>query len=108
VSISYALLISLLISKLFCTKGDGGGGGEGESLEGVGPENHIKTHNMQYRIQNTETAAAKLMYIKLPVYLFFILRLDSMILMGANPVLGSLEGVGLFQGPRNGFASRAI
>ncbi len=59
--LSYALFISL-ISKLFCTKG-AGGGGEGP-LEGVGPENHIKltTCSTENRIQNT--AAAKLMYIK--------------------------------------------
>jgi hypothetical protein len=50
-------------------------------LEGVGPENHIKltTCNTEYRIQ--VTPAAKLMNIKLPMYLFFIWRLDLMIFM---------------------------
>jgi hypothetical protein len=38
--------------------------------------------------------AQKLMYIKLPIYLFFIWRLDLMILMWANPLLRPLEGVG--------------
>jgi hypothetical protein len=93
--LSYTLFISLVISKLFCTNGEGGAGGgresppplplpplprihffpmgkvgegEGGPLEGVDPENHIKTHNMQLKIQNT--AAAKLIYIKLPMYVF--------------------------------------
>jgi hypothetical protein len=84
--------ISLFISKLFCTNGEGGEGGgggresppplpkihfvpvgevgegEGGPLEGVDPENQIKTHNMQLKIQNT--AAAELIYIKLPMYVF--------------------------------------
>ncbi len=59
--------------------GEGRGGrGRGGPLEGVGPENHIKlaTYSTRYRIQNTEyriqnTPAAKLEYIKLPMYLFF-------------------------------------
>jgi hypothetical protein len=34
------------------------------------------------------------MYIKLPIYLFSKWGLDLMILMGANPLLGPLEGVG--------------
>ncbi len=68
--------------------------GEGGPLDGVGPENHIKLtkYSTEYRIQNTP--AAKLMYIKLTIYLFFIWRLDFIILMGANPLLGPLEGVG--------------
>jgi hypothetical protein len=33
------------------------------------------------------------MYIKLLLYLFFIWRLDLMILLRANPLLGPLEGV---------------
>ncbi len=41
---------------------------------------------------------------KLPIYLFFIWRLDLMLLMGTNPLLGPLEGVGPeildFFGPR--------
>ncbi len=66
-----------------------------------GPWKSHKTHNIQYstvnRIRNTEnripgTAAAKLMYIKLPMYLFFIWRLDLMIVMGANPFREPLEG----------------
>ncbi len=79
-SVSCALFTSLLISKLFCTKGEGEGG-SGGPLEGVGPENHIKlaTCSTEYRIQNTPEA--KLMNIKLPMYLFFIWRLDLMILM---------------------------
>jgi hypothetical protein len=38
--------------------------------------------------------ALKLMYIKLPMYLFFIWRLDLLVLMRANPVLRPLEWVG--------------
>jgi hypothetical protein len=34
------------------------------------------------------------MYIKLPMYLLFIWRLDIMILIGENPLLGPLEGLG--------------
>jgi len=34
------------------------------------------------------------MYIKLPIYLFFIWHLDLMILMWSHPLLGPLEGVG--------------
>jgi hypothetical protein len=51
----------------------------------MGPENRIKltTYSTEYRIQNTP--AAKLVYIKLPMYLFFIWRFDLIILMGANP-----------------------
>jgi hypothetical protein len=64
--LSYTLIISLLISKLFCTKGEVGGGAIGR---GWAVKSHIN-HNKQYRIQNT--AAAKLMYEKLPMYLFFI------------------------------------
>jgi hypothetical protein len=100
--VSYALFISMLISKLFCTKSEGGGG---ESpLEGVGPENHIKlaTCTTEYRIQNT--AAAKLMYIKLPMYLFFIWRFDLMNLMGGQiHYLGHWKGwalkISTFLGP---------
>jgi hypothetical protein len=51
---------------LFCTKGEVGGGAIGR---GWAVKSHIN-HNKQYRIQNT--AAAKLMYEKLPMYLFFI------------------------------------
>jgi hypothetical protein len=40
--VSYALFISLLISKLLCTKGEGGGGVGGGPLDGVRPKNHIK------------------------------------------------------------------
>jgi hypothetical protein len=36
----------------------------------------------------------KLMYIKLPMYLFVIWRLDLLILMQAIPLLGPLEGGG--------------
>jgi hypothetical protein len=58
-----------------------GRGGSGGPLEGVGPENHIKlaTCSTEYRKQNT--LAEKLMNIKLPMYRFFIWRLDLMILM---------------------------
>jgi hypothetical protein len=60
-----------------------------------GPENHIKliTYSTEYRIQNTEYTCSKLVYIKLPMYLFFIWRLDLMILMGA--ITWPLERVGL-------------
>jgi hypothetical protein len=69
-------------------------------MEGVGPENNIKLKTIQYRIQNT--AATKLMYIKLNYHCtcFFIWRLDFVIFMKANSLLGPLEGVG----PRNGFS----
>jgi hypothetical protein len=40
----------------------------------------------------------QLMYIKLPIYLFSKWGLDLMILMGANPLLGPLEGVGPYIG----------
>jgi hypothetical protein len=47
--------------------------------------------------------ALKLIYIKLPMYLFFIWHLDLMVLMRANPLLRPLEWVGLeiktFLGP---------
>ncbi len=64
-------------------------------MEGAGPEKHIKLTTCsteyrigtEYRIQNT--AAAKFMYITLPMYLFFIWRLDL-----AKPLLGPLKGVG--------------
>jgi hypothetical protein len=40
---------------------------------GLGPEKSHKIHNMQYRMQNT--AAEKLMSMKLPMYLFFNMSL---------------------------------
>jgi hypothetical protein len=46
--------------------------------------------NSQHAVQITD--AAELKYIKLPMYLF-IWRLD-LILMGANPLVGPIEGVG--------------
>jgi hypothetical protein len=61
---TYTLFITLFISKLFCTKGcmvGGEGGGEG-GIGRVGPGKSHKTHNIQYRIQNT--TAAKLIYTK--------------------------------------------
>ncbi len=107
--VSYALFILLLISKLFCTKGEGGGGeggGGGGPLDGVGPENHIKlpTCSTEYKIQNIEyrmhdtkySYAAKLMYIKLPMYTCFLWCLDLMILMGQIHYSG--------HSPRNGFS----
>ncbi len=48
-------------------------------MEGVGPENHIKLTTVRYRIQNT--ADIKLMYIKLPMNLFFSTALGLMIFM---------------------------
>jgi len=50
-----------LISKLFCTK---------SCMGGENSCTNCKTHNIQYRIQNT--AAEKPMYIKLPMYLFYM------------------------------------
>jgi hypothetical protein len=51
----------------------------------------------------------KLMYIKLPMYLFFIWHLELIFLMGANPLLGPLEGLGPenleFFGPKNASAN---
>ncbi len=69
----------------------GEGGGGGGPLEGVGPENHIKlaTYSTKYRIQNTP--AAKLEYLKLPMYLFFFMAFGLITLIGANPLLGPLE-----------------
>ncbi len=70
-----------------------GEGGKGrEPLEG--PENHIKliTYSTECRIQNTEYTCSKLVYIKLPMYLFFMCRFDLMILMGA--ITRPLEGLG--------------
>jgi hypothetical protein len=82
-------------------EGEGGGeGGEGEGgpLKGVASENHIKltTCSTEYRIQTT--AAAKLMCIKLPMYLLFIWCLDLMAFLGPNGMhlLRSL----LFLGPK--------
>jgi hypothetical protein len=51
------------------------GRGRGRPLDGVGPKNHIKvikltTFRTEYRKLNT--AAAKLMYIKLPMSRFFM------------------------------------
>ncbi len=90
----YALFISLMISKLFCTKGYTymcGRGWEGEPpsrtkgihfvavgvggrlpLEGMGLKNHIKliTYSTKYRKQNTEYSFSKFMNIKFPMYLF--------------------------------------
>jgi hypothetical protein len=59
-------------------------------MEGVGPENHIKltTCSTEYRNSCSQTHVHKITEVS-----FFILRWDSMILMGANPVLGTLEGV---------------
>jgi hypothetical protein len=78
--------------------GERGRGGRGSTFGRGGPENHIQltTYSIEYRIQNTP--AAKLVYIKLPMYLFFYM--DLMILMGTSPLLGPLEGVG----HRNGFS----
>ncbi len=65
-----------------------------------GPCTSHKNCNIKYRIQ--VTATAKHMYIKLPMYLFFIWHL---IVMGENPLLGPSEGVGpenldFFWGPK--------
>ncbi len=55
---------------------------------------------------------AKLMYIKLPMHstCFFIWRLDLLILMRANPLLGPLEGVNpenlVFLGPSGNWFAR--
>jgi hypothetical protein len=57
-------------------------------LECVGLENRI-----QYRIQNK--IAAILKFLKLAMYLFFMWRLDSRIMMGAIPFLRPLKGVAL-------------
>jgi hypothetical protein len=68
--------------------------GEGEGQwKGWAPESPIQhtVCSTEYRIQNT--IASKLMYIQLPMYLFFK-ALAFMILMGANPLLGPMEGVG--------------
>jgi hypothetical protein len=98
-TVSYALFISLLISKLFCTMGEGR---ESPPTLPLPPLPELSEFTMswwghttcstQYRIYNR--AATKLMYIKLPMYLFLIWRLVLMILMGANPLLVPLEGVG--------------
>jgi hypothetical protein len=62
-----------------------GEGGKGrEPLEG--PENHIKliTYSTEYRIQNTEYTCSKLVYIKLPMYLFFYVSLGLNDFDGGN------------------------
>jgi hypothetical protein len=46
------------------------GEGGGRAIGRMGPGNDIKLTTVQYRIQST--AAAKFLYIKLPMYLFFI------------------------------------
>jgi hypothetical protein len=89
----------------FVPVGEGGGGegdkvnslrpGGGGPLEGLGPENHIKltTYSTDYRIQNKEYSCSKLMFIKLPKYLFYkALGLNDF--DGANPLIRPLEGVG--------------
>ncbi len=48
----------------------------------------------KYRIQRTAAAKCMYSYIKLPMYLFFYTALDLMSFMGANPLLGPLEGGG--------------
>jgi hypothetical protein len=61
----------------------------------------LTTYSSEYRIQNrecgklnTENRIQKLMYIKLPMFLFFIWRLDlDLIFMRANPFQETLEGV---------------
>jgi hypothetical protein len=70
----------------------------GRPLEGMGPENHkiLTTCITEYRIQNRENICSNiLMYIKLPIYLFFYMALGLndfdggiMILMRANPLRG--------------------
>ncbi len=72
----------------------GGGGREGDG-EGEDPWKGWAlniTWNSQHEVQNTP--GAKLVYLKLPIYLFFIWRLDLMIFIGENPLLDPLEGVG--------------
>jgi len=56
-------------------------------LEGVGPEMAMS----EYRIQNTE---AHVLYIKLPMYLFFHMALGLNDFDGGNPFRGPLEGLG--------------
>ncbi len=60
------------------------------------------THPLQYQWP-FEGGVLKLMYIKLPTYLFFNCRLDLMIVVQANPLLRPLEGMGpeilIFLGP---------
>ncbi len=53
-----------------------------------------KYHNNQYRKQKTEYRVQNLMYIKLPMYMFYYWCLDIMILMREHPLLVPLEGGG--------------
>jgi hypothetical protein len=56
------------------------------------------TKNSQHSVQNTEYSCSKTHVHKITnVLVFFIGQLDLIILMGANPLLGQLAGVG----PRN-------
>jgi hypothetical protein len=50
---------------------------------------------MYQRRMNTGYRIQKLMYITLPMYLLFYMALGVNDFDGANPLLGSLEGVGL-------------
>jgi hypothetical protein len=66
------------------------------------------THPYQYLY----TAAAKLIYIKLPMYLFFYMALGLNELMGTNPLLGQVEELGIenllslpFQDPKKSRSS---
>ncbi len=64
--------------------GPGGGGrGKGGELEGVGPENHIKLTNMQYRIQITEHSCSKTHVRKITnaLYLFFYMGLGLIVIV---------------------------
>ncbi len=68
----------------------------------------ISRFSLQNRMQNLRSNNHKnkqqTLYIKLPMYLFFIWCLDVMILMRANPLQGPLEGVG----PENHYVSRHV
>jgi hypothetical protein len=62
----------------------------GGPTEGMGPENHI---NLTKCVRNTEYSCSKSHVHKITnVLVFFIWRLDLMILMGANPFGEPLEG----------------
>ncbi len=63
------------------------GEGGGRAIGRMGPGNAIKLTTVQYRIQST--SAAKLWYIKLPMFLIWCL--DLLIFMRANPLLFCLD-----------------
>jgi hypothetical protein len=65
-------------------------GGRGKGVLNLSPPPPIHYNTSGHR----KGWALKLMYIKLPMYLFFLRHFDLMVLMRAYPLLRPLEGVG--------------